>query len=619
VPQLLAKWQPQPAVRLAWCCEHNGQFGQPRKSELALRVADAPSASDLVFLGRVADSLYFAVSNFASAPAGYADKSPPGFRYDIVSDSAVVLPEVLPAPAVPITYPAGLPAYPFYAYHDPGAPLFPRDWFAPALVVADALRVHCDFELALKWYSRAFDPLRNDCTWMDCSAAESGSTGGPSSATAGAQGGATSAAEGEQTTSTSGPTVIAVLAQGGSTSAAGAARDETSAGGPAEAAAEAKGGTSSVTTSTSPAAPAAQQSPAAPPTQHPPAGAAAQQPVAAQPSNSAGITSGGTSGGACCDSAGVTRAVARQRALTLRFCETLLEWGEAVIRSRKAPEGFQQARLLFATARIAGPRPHDVMLQPPAAPPPIASFTPAYAALNPRLRDIYARVEDRLALGLSIRQDQWRDADWQVHALQQSKDVSQTHLIYYTGLYQSGLLNYEIQNISLATNATQMRTTANITEAVGEAMNLIPDIFVGFASSGTVPPLGRALAAMFGTIAKVMLTVADVQAETAAIDLTEAGWLRRSNDWFHQTQILPIEIQQIELQILAAHQRRHQAMHNGGRGDRRGRAVLAAVDAGGGRTRHRVPADRRRQPAAGCIAVRAAPAGRPRRILRRMP
>jgi hypothetical protein len=562
VPQLLAKWQPEPAVRLAWCRVHNGQFGQPRKSDLVLQVTDAPAASDLVFLGRVADSLYFAVSHPAATPPGYTDKSEAGFRYDIASDSAVALPEVLPAPAVSVTYPAGLPAYPFYAYHDPGAPLFPRDWFAPALVVADAMRVHCDFELALKLYGRAFNPLHNDCTWMDCAEVE----GGPSSVT---------------------------------------------------------GGT--------------------------------DQPA---PAESAGGLPGRAAGGACCDSAGVTAAVARQRALTLRFCETLMEWGDKMMRHRPAPEAFQQARLLFATAaRITGPRPHNVMLQPPVAAQPVESFTPAYAPLNPRLLDLFAQVEDRLgmleacldarrlrnaerdfayfgdsplregwrsamtcademdwchrlspyrfvfliqkatelagrvreqgaallaayekgdveylaslragqerellALGLAIHQDQWRDADWQVQALQQTKDVNQTNLIYYTGLYQNGLLNNEIQNISLATNAMQMRTSANITEAFGEAMKVIPDIFVGFCSTDSQVPIGTKLAGVFETIAKVMLTVADVQAETAAIDLTEAGWQRRSDDWFHQTQTLPIEIQQVELQILGAQRHRDQAM-----------------------------------------------------------
>jgi hypothetical protein len=629
VPQLLAKWQPQPAVRLAWCRVHNGQFGQARKSDRALQVTEAPSASDLVFLGRVADSLYFAVSHAAPASGGYTDKSAPGFRYDLVSDSAVTLPEVLPAPAVPVAYPSGLPAYPFYAYYDPGAPLFSRDWFAPALVVADALRVRCDFEPALKWYSRAFDPLHDDCTWMDCTKAESGSAGGTKST-----------GSGSGQTGSGGPTGVVVLAQGGSASTT-VRGGQTSAGSLAPAAAETK--------PNMPSATAAQQQAATLPM---------QPPVITEPSTSTSGSSRGIAGGACCDSAHVPATMARQRALTLRFCETLLEWGEAIMRHRPAPEGFQQARLLFATAeRIIGPRPRNVALQPPAAPQPVASFTPAYAALNPRLLDLYARVEDHLdmlnvcldarrlrtsecdlawfgnnklrdgwrtamtcgdemewcyhpspyrftfliqratelagqvrelgaallgayekgdaeylaslrasqeremlALGLSIRQDQWRDADWQVQALQQTKDVSQTNLIYYTGLYQNGLLNNEIQNINLATNAMQMRTSANITEAFGEAMKVIPDIFVGFCSSDSQVPVGTKLAGVFETIAKVMMTVADVQAETAAIDLTEAGWQRRSVDWFHQTQVLPIEIQQIELQILGAQRRRDQAM-----------------------------------------------------------
>ena len=66
VPSLLAKWQPNPAVRLAWCRVHNGQFGQPRTSDGYVAVADEP---DLVFLGRAGDSLYFQVSGSAPLPA----------------------------------------------------------------------------------------------------------------------------------------------------------------------------------------------------------------------------------------------------------------------------------------------------------------------------------------------------------------------------------------------------------------------------------------------------------------------------------------------------------------------------------------------------------------------
>ncbi|MGZ4432763.1 MAG: neuraminidase-like domain-containing protein [Trebonia sp.] len=48
VPALLARWQPGPAVRLAWCRVHNGQFGQPRRSEQYVALAPGKQP-DLVF------------------------------------------------------------------------------------------------------------------------------------------------------------------------------------------------------------------------------------------------------------------------------------------------------------------------------------------------------------------------------------------------------------------------------------------------------------------------------------------------------------------------------------------------------------------------------------------
>jgi len=98
VPPLLAKWRPGPAVRLAWCRVHNGEFGQPRRSEGYVAV-DVPP--DLLFLGRAEDSLYFEVTGSAPLPPGYGsggdgsgngDPSPPGFRYDLPSDEVVALP-----------------------------------------------------------------------------------------------------------------------------------------------------------------------------------------------------------------------------------------------------------------------------------------------------------------------------------------------------------------------------------------------------------------------------------------------------------------------------------------------------------------------------------------------
>jgi len=577
VPSLLAKWQPTPAVRLAWCRVHNGQFGQPRKSDGYVAIA---TPADLIFLGRAGDSLWFQASGSATPlPPGYgADTSSPGFRYDLPADAAVALPQVLKPPAPPShsPYPGGLLSYQFFAYHEPGARLFPESWFSPILLVAESLRTHCNFEQALNWYKRGFDPLQSDCTWMKCNDDPARGTIGLTNAN----------------------------------------RDGADTG--------------------TVALPAPQR-------------------------DSQRIIGGANGQGACCDSSKTTKEVAQNRSLTLHYCETLLHWGDALMRRRHSPEAFQQARLIYDTvARITGRCPQTVLMREPANPQSVSTFTPAYPPLNPRLLDLYSLVADRLglihscldarrlryrgpdhdmsyfgdspfrdgwrtlpetcadesewccrpnpyrflaqieravaiagqvrelgaallaayekgdaeylasiragqeremaALGITIRQDQWRDADWQIQALQQTKDVSQTNLIYYTNLFNSGLINDENQNLNLATNSMQTRTGANITAAIAESFKMLPDSFVGAMSTFIQAPTGTKLAGLFETISKVMQTVADIQSATASIDLTEAGWQRRSVEWFHQMQILPIEIRQIELQIHGAQMRRDQAL-----------------------------------------------------------
>jgi len=37
-------------------------------------------------------------------------------------------------------------------------------------------------------------------------------------------------------------------------------------------------------------------------------------------------------------------------------------------------------------------------------------------------------------MGIEARKDQWRDADWQIEALQKTKAIAQTNLKYYAAL-----------------------------------------------------------------------------------------------------------------------------------------------------------------------------------------
>jgi hypothetical protein len=143
LPNLL-EWKSSPIVRLAWCRVHNGEFKQPRRSYAGVEVTPG-AVVDLTFEGRTADSLVFQVTG-GIVPTGYSGTDAPGFRYDLATDSAVVLPLVVDPPAAASPYPAGLPAYPYFVYVAPGAPLFAKSLYSEALAIACALRTRCRFE-----------------------------------------------------------------------------------------------------------------------------------------------------------------------------------------------------------------------------------------------------------------------------------------------------------------------------------------------------------------------------------------------------------------------------------------------------------------------------------------
>jgi hypothetical protein len=107
--------------------------------------------------------------------------------------------------------------------------------------------------------------------------------------------------------------------------------------------------------------------------------------------------SGGTNT-ACCDSTNVSLAIARNRSIVLDCSETVRDWGKAATR-RNSPEHFQHARLLFDTMElILGKRPLSLQLSEPATPQTVASYTPDFAPLNPRLMDLYDVTRDHLNL-----------------------------------------------------------------------------------------------------------------------------------------------------------------------------------------------------------------------------
>ena len=91
-------------------------------------------------------------------------------------------------------------------------------------------------------------------------------------------------------------------------------------------------------------------------------------------------------------------------------------------------------------------------------------------------------------------------------------------------------------------------------------MEPAPDLFVGFPCQESWITGGTKLSPVFKTIARITNTVADMAAQTAGLDLTEAGFARRLDEWVHQVEVLDIDIQQIERQILAAERRENIAL-----------------------------------------------------------
>jgi Tc toxin complex TcA C-terminal TcB-binding domain len=610
LPNLL-EWPSKPMVRLAWCRLHNGEFQQRRISDHGIAVTSA-SGADISFLGRGGDSLYFTVTN-ASAPAG--------FRYDLAEDLADA--EDNPTVAIPpsSSTSGGLSAYPYFVYFTPGARLFPWSPYSPAIAVANSLRAHCRFESALKWYDLFYDPLVQDNTWAKCPQGEA-SQPSPQPTPAPQLGTAAAAP------------VVAVAPAGAIT--------------PAVTATPVVPATPAISVAATPAVPATPAIPVAA------APAVAVAGATGAPANNAATT--------CCDSTDVSCHVARQRSVLLHYLETLVEWGDALMR-RDSPEQFQQARVIFDSARtILGPRPHKVAnpagVNPTAAT--VATFIPPFAPINPRLVMLYDRLDDRmalirdcldkrrlrqaserhdaqywgrdpvrdgwrsdlshccdeedwchphspyrftfliqkakelanqtrelggallaafekgdaeylasmravherglLALGRKVREGEWRDADFQVQALQKTKESDQASRRYYANLIANGLISNETAYVKKTGVALHERTASNISEAIAEGLTPIPDMFIGTAGVTTQPPMGTKGSDLFKVIARIMTTLADIASTTASLDLTKAGWDRRLQDWIHQVQILDIQIEQVELQILGAERRRDDSL-----------------------------------------------------------
>lgn len=597
LPQLLA-WPKRPLVKLAWVRVHNGEFQTPRFSDDGARVNPAGGDAQLEFVGREGDSLRFRITNAAALPPGYTDPSPWGFRYDIAPDTAVVLPEVIATPPPAGPFPPSLTAYPFFVYFLPGAPLEPSI-YSTAMAVAGSLRTHCRYEAALKWYELYFAPGDKDLRWATCRTPSRG--GSIPDSPPGTNNG------NDPTTGEPNPAAPGIANQPDATTVS------------APRALLAVRGT--VRTDQDPCCDTLVKTDLAsrqrsvvlayletllqhaqvPLCQHSPEGYAAARLRLDTLSNFLGArprTIFGQDDGT--NPKTVTTFIPRFAPLNPRIMEIydrvadqldalhrcltkarltggILHvdtsyWGDdPVRRGWKAaaancldddgcccpPSPYRFPFLIQRALEAAGEvRTFGAEL--------LAAFEKGDAEFLAAMRAAHER--QLLNLTEEIRRMEFREADWQVQALQKTKQGAQARRQYYADLIANGLIPKEQAYQNLTGVSMTTRAAGNVVEAVGQVMNLIPDNTTGVAGIASTPvsvfqmPIGTKLAHSFAAAARILYTVADITGTQAGLSLTEGGWDRREADWIFQVTVLDIEIQQIERQILGAERRRDSAL-----------------------------------------------------------
>jgi len=550
----LLHWESERMVDLHWCRVHNGEFQQPRRSNEGIIVT--PGAEpELIFNGRRGDSLNFEVTNGVT-PIGFPTSPPPGFRYDLAEDAAIVLPIVV-NPHTPKLI-GGLAAFPFFAWFDPGVPLLPLSMFSPAITVAGHLRAHCRFEAALKWYELHYNPLLRDNTWIDCQLDD----GDDSTSNPGTLDGPLRLARmNEACCCVSDPVsdsevkerailmhYLETLVQWGyavmrknTPEAFQKARVIF------DTAARILGSTpitvlsDDLLKSNSVSDFEPECAPVNPRLLCLYTAVNDQLSLIHTCLNSKRLNNGklnfdmpyfGNSNLRDCWK------------IPQETCDDEADWClphscyRFMVLVQKAQEFSNEVRTLGGAL--------------------LSAYEKGDAEYLSTMRVLHER--QLLNLALDIRQYQWREADWQVQALQKTKEGAQTRLHYYKTLISNGLVSGEVQYEPLTISSSTVRAAGNVAVAIGQFMNLIPDPFVGFPCNFVKLPPGQKLSNIFSATGTIANTVAEIISTAASLGLTNAGWDRREDEWQHQVDIITVEIEQIERQILAAERRRDIAL-----------------------------------------------------------
>jgi len=578
LPAALA-WAARRIARLNWCRVHNGEFQHPRRSTegVLLRADLEADQPDIAFRGRVADSLFFDVEG-GEARIGYPADPLPGFRYDIAPDTATPLPE-LQAAEVP-ELPGGLPAFPWFAFAEPGAPILPVKGFGIVISVAQHLAANCRYEDALKWLELEFPPLQGDNIWAKCDRVPMAVPIPPDDETPPDD----NIPPGNNPDRPV-PVPVPVLLpprhveRPGECCCPSAPVSDTRAERRhvmmlyaeillAWAEALLRKATPEAFQRARMLADAARRILGALPK------TVIEKPsdAPAVPVRDVALACAPLNPRLMClytlaeDVEGLIHTCLD--AQRQKPCGERPYFGEDIVRQcwrmagdpcldagqwcrRRSPQRFQ---VLVERARRAAAECSALGKQL------LTAFQHGDAEFLAQINAKRQRQVDDLIL--EIRQDQVRASDWEAQALRKSKEAAITNLTYYQNLIAAGLLSGESQYEPLTGTSTGLRAAGNVVEAIGQAMNLIPDPNVGFPTNFVTLPPGKKLAMIFSSAGTVVNVAADIVNTVASLGLTKDGWERREDEWAHNVDLYRIQVEQVEREILSAERRRDAALRD---------------------------------------------------------
>ncbi|OAR03095.1 hypothetical protein LLEC1_03148 [Akanthomyces lecanii] len=588
-PKML-HWESEPLVHLRWMRVHRGVLQDSRRSTEGIPFADADL--DALFLdlrGRSFDSLLFNVKK---------NDTSTGFRFDIATDTAIPIPEPVPSPpppALPILQVLvdELAAFPYFLYYNGGMPLVPVGTFGASMVIAASLRTDCRYQAATYWLKLVYDPLSRDNTWMQCptlssSAAQSAfvldddgskssdlfsstaalgeilQAAGESEVSARAERGRLpqdstccrtapvkhAKATGRAVTMEYVETLIAwadsfrclnsLEADQQADTLLSVAAKVLGKKPKAVAAVDLTRGKMTLTSFQS---------------SQPPLNPRLMRLFDAVDDGLSMVRAGINKRRLCNGAIGRDRATwgshrrfdtrsAFQPSMGDGGCDGLCVYScsQTYRYSSILPKAFQWTAIVKSTGA--------------------ALLSAIEKADSEALSSIRTAQERQITeLSLDISKNQYRAADWDVQALDKQMQGALTRLQYYQKLISDGL-NFSEMGYLFGTEASMAsRTSANVSDGVGQGMASVPDMWVGVAGVAGSPlqfqqmPMGVKMGTGFAAAARILNTVADISSSNAGMQNTQGGWDRRAQEWQHQCDVITYEIQQIKRQRLAARRR----------------------------------------------------------------